>query len=114
MTTKEFLEQEASKFGFKIGEGFFGDVELYPTERAVTELKLVELWTMLDGLGFEVASGVDRSGRGMKLMIRAPHVKQHFGDKHRGLNCTHGMSIKVCDTLHRCDSSIEELQTGIL
>lgn len=109
MTAREFLVQEATKFGFRVGEGFYGDVELYPTEGAATDQKLHEFWTMLARFGFEVAVGAGR-----RLMIRAPHVKQHVGDKNRGLNCAHRMSIQVCDTLYRCDSSIEELQAGIL
>ena len=91
MTAREFLVQEAPKFGFKIGEGFYGDVELYPTEGAATGRKLDELWTMLDRFGFEVSVGAGR-----KLMIRAPHVKRHEWDRNRGLDCILGWSLEEC------------------
>lgn len=110
MTAREFLTQQAIAHGFLIAEGFYGDVEMRPIPgKAVSGLELCKLCTALDRKGYEVAVAI-----GGRLQIRAPHVKQHVGDDSRGLNCEHGVSIQVCDTLYRCDSTIEELQAGIL
>lgn len=110
MTAREFLTQQAEAHGYITAEGFYGDIEFKPvTSKAIDGAELIELCARLDRKGYEVAIAI-----GGRLQIRAPHVKRHDWDRSRGLDCDHGVSMMVCDALHRCDSSMEELQAGIL
>lgn len=98
MTAKEFLEQQAGRFGFTTHKAFDGDHDLRvaplpmaPPFNKAGASDLIQLAVILQEAEYSLTFMKDNS-----IHVHAPHRKEHsFGD--RGWDCTHGLTVQGCE-----------------
>ena len=95
MTTKEFLEKEAGRFGFNVTKVFDGDYDLRVAVAKASASDLIQLVAILEENAFSLTFLRDNS-----IHVHAPHRKEHsWGD--RGWDCTYGLTILGCETFRK-------------
>jgi hypothetical protein len=97
MTAKEFVAEQAKRFGLVPNTSFDGDVDLRVVTiegRQASASDLIQLAAILQEAEYSIAFMKDNS-----VHVHAPHRKEHSWSD-RGWDCTHGLTIEGCEVFH--------------
>lgn len=94
MTAKEFMEEQARRFGMLAHPSHDGDFDLRVFEiegMATSGSDVIQLCSILDEAGYVCSFKKDNS-----IGVKAPHKSKH-GPLDRGWGCTHGLTVMGCE-----------------